>query len=171
MDNRNVYKAELKPNNSILIICDHASNDLKFIKPLDSEEPLIRTNEGYDWGAADLACMLSESLQCMAVLTSFSKLIIDPSLPMCNHHLVRQFYQQLDEETKSQVPISFNSNGYRLWERLSSFYLEYFKILNEVCLFLEYPRLVVSIHTHDAELHDSDIHLYRPYTVDNSSPN
>ena len=97
----------------------------------------------------------------MAVLTSYSKLIVDPSLAIVNLNIVRQFYQLKDEETNLQVPISFNSH-YRLWERLSSFNLEYYKILNEVSLFLEYPRLVVSIHTHDHELDQADIRLYRP---------
>jgi hypothetical protein len=35
MDNRNVFKKGTPPNNDILIVCDHASNDLKFIKPKD----------------------------------------------------------------------------------------------------------------------------------------
>ena len=37
-------------------------------------------------------------------------------------------------------------------------------------LFLEYPRIIVSVHTHDVEMFEtgtemSDILLYRPYTA------
>lgn len=53
--------------------------------------------------------------------------------------------------------------------RLSSFKLEYDKLLKEVMVFLEYPKMIVSIHTHDADLFEpgsahSDVMLYRPYT-------
>ena len=38
MDNRDVFGASSdEPNNDMLVICDHASNDLKFIKPADYE--------------------------------------------------------------------------------------------------------------------------------------
>jgi predicted N-formylglutamate amidohydrolase len=84
MDNRDVFGINPSPNNDILIVCDHATNDLKFIKPLDSEETAIRSNQAFDPGAADIACELSERLKCMSVFTNFSKLIIDPSVGICS---------------------------------------------------------------------------------------
>jgi len=44
MDNRDVFGEYAAPNNDVLIVCDHASHDLKFIKPLDSEDTLVRSN-------------------------------------------------------------------------------------------------------------------------------
>ena len=98
MDNRNIFDRNVTPNNDVLIVCDHASEDLKFLKTLEKEDGLIRSNEGLDVGAADMACALSERLECMSVLTNFSKLIIDPSVPISNQHLVKQFYHQLQED-------------------------------------------------------------------------
>lgn len=44
-------------------------------------------------------------------------------------------YQWADEE--KGIPVSFNNHGYRLYERLENFYLEYHKILRETMDFLE----------------------------------
>lgn len=130
------------PNNDVLIICDHAVNDLKFMKVTDPEQGLIRSFEAYDQGSADLASSLSERLECLGVFANFSKIVIDPSLPICNLELVRTHYKSED------LPISINASGYRLWERLSDFYLEYQKILREVMVFID-PKIIISIHTHE----------------------
>ena len=41
VDNRDIQDG--KPNNRVLIACDHASNDLKYTKLEDYEEDLIRS--------------------------------------------------------------------------------------------------------------------------------
>ena len=41
LDNRNVFEDDFEPNNGVLIVCDHATNDLKFMKPQREEEGLI----------------------------------------------------------------------------------------------------------------------------------
>ena len=46
---------------------------------------------------------------------------------------------------------------------MSNFYLEYYKLLNEVYLFLDYPQIVISIHTHQ---NGPDMQLYRPHISD-----
>jgi len=66
------------------------------------------------------------------------------------------------------TPISFNQN-YRFYERLSDFYLEYHKVLTEVMLFLETPKIIVSVHTHSKNSKAGNIALYRPHLVGNSS--
>ena len=84
LDNRDVFTDRSVPNNDILIICDHASNDLKGFKIEKEESHKLNGQESFDRGAADLASALSERLECMAVMTNFSKLIIDPSVDICN---------------------------------------------------------------------------------------
>jgi|TARA_B110000285_G_C15046027_1_gene574361 hypothetical protein len=59
LDNRDIFwgqdlDGKLFPNNDVLIIGDHASNDLKFIKPKENEEGLLRSSEAFDPGSADL---------------------------------------------------------------------------------------------------------------------
>lgn len=51
------------------------------MKVLDYEEELIRSQEYFDIGAADVAYSLTEQFRCMAVLGNFSKLLVDPSKP------------------------------------------------------------------------------------------
>ena len=84
----------------------------------------------------------------MAVLTNFSKLLIDPAVPICNKDLIKLFFNSKDENGEL-MDISLNRNGFRLWERLADSYLEYQKVLNEVMLFLDQPKIIVSIHSHE----------------------
>ena len=81
IDNRRVSE---NPNNSILITCDHASNDIKGFRASVDEDHLVRSNDGFDPGAAELADYISEATESLCVLTNFSKLLIDPGLPICN---------------------------------------------------------------------------------------
>lgn len=89
------------------------------MKPQEKEEGILRTNESHDRGTADFVSALSERIESMAILSNFSRLVIDPSVSICNSEIVRNHYIEDNE------PISINYNGYRLWERLSDFYLEY----------------------------------------------
>lgn len=47
--------------------------------------------------------------------------------------------------------MSFNNQGYRLYERLESFYLEYHKLLKEAMDFID-PVGIISVHTHDPDM-------------------
>lgn len=85
------------------MLCDHASNDLKGFKVNGEEEGLVRSNDGWDPGAADLANYISEETNSMALMTNFSKLLIDPSVPICSDKLVRLSYR-----SQPELPVSFN---------------------------------------------------------------
>jgi len=151
---------EGKPNNRVLITCEHASNDVKYTKLSDDEEHLQRSQHYHDIGAADLTFNLSEELKCVAVMGNFSRLFIDPSKPLSDMHLIRTTYRAPD----NTIPVSFNAQGYRLYERLENFYLEYHKLLRESLDFLE-PTCILNIHSHDPELSpsvDADVILYHP---------
>ena len=52
---------------------------MKGFKPTIEEENLLRTDDGFDPGAADLASYICEATECTGLMTNFSKLIIDPS--------------------------------------------------------------------------------------------
>ena len=53
LDNRNVFSGE-NPNNNTLILCEHATNDLKSVKPGPGEDAFIRSSEAFDPFASDL---------------------------------------------------------------------------------------------------------------------
>ena len=86
----------------------------------------------------------------MGICANFSKLIIDPAKPLVSKELVRTLYRELDAEG-NPVPVSFNYRGYRLFERLETFYLEYHKILLEAVEYLE-PQIILNVHTHDPSM-------------------
>ena len=117
-------------------------------------------------GAADFAYQLSENLSCLAVMSNFCKLLVDPAKPLTDENLVRHHYQYaMDDIKKLKLKVSFNSHGYRLYERLDNYYLEYHKILKEALDFLE-PECIVNIHSHDPDeisdtyKNNSDVILY-----------
>ena len=76
----------------MLVICEHASNDLKGFKVTKQEEELMRTHAAYDPGASDLASFICEHSQCTGLLTTFSKLIIDPSRHLASDSLIKFYY-------------------------------------------------------------------------------
>lgn len=86
VDNRDI--SEGKPNNSIMLTCDHATNDIKLFKPTADDAPLLLSNQAYDCGTGNLTNILSEKLKCLAVMANFSKLMIDPSKPLINSDLI-----------------------------------------------------------------------------------
>ena len=91
---------------------------------------------------------------------NFSRLLIDPGKPLTDASLIRTSYRAPD----NNIAVSFNASGYRLFERLETFYLEYHKLLKESLDFLE-PTCILNIHSHDPELSPtlgSDVVVYNP---------
>lgn len=80
VDNRDITEGQ--PNNRVLITCDHASNDIKYTKLSSEEEHLHRSQHFFDIGAEDLSHSLSEHLKCLAVMSNYSKLLIDSGKPL-----------------------------------------------------------------------------------------
>ena len=44
----------------MLLTCEHATNDLKMIRPRDDEQALLRGNDGYDPGSGLITNTISE---------------------------------------------------------------------------------------------------------------
>ena len=135
IDNRDMKK----PNNKVLILCEHATNDLKMTKVEHLEQNYMLGHDAFDPGAADLSNYLSENLSVFAVHANFSRLLIDPAKPIVSDGLVPVTYS--DGEL-----VSFNKDGYILNDRLG-FYLNYQNILTEVVWWLN-PDVVVAIKSH-----------------------
>lgn len=116
-------------NNKLLLICEHASNDLKGTPTDYKEKSYLLGHDAFDPGAADLSNYISEKTKCLALHTNFSKLLVNPSLPLIADNLVQLKYSDGSF-------ISFNKDGYDLAERLDNFYFIYHKILAEILWFL-----------------------------------
>lgn len=68
------------PARGVLILCDHASNHVPDdLDSLGVPEHEFRRHIAYDIGAAPVTRMLAERLGAPAILTTFSRLIIDPN--------------------------------------------------------------------------------------------
>ena len=92
LDNRSLLDSEKAAMNSVLVVCDHASNDLKSVKPEKNEEHFCQTSDAFDKGAAEFAIALTERLECLGVFANFSKLLIDVSQPILSSDLVPSLY-------------------------------------------------------------------------------
>lgn len=64
----------------LLLVCDHASNFIpRSLSRLGLDEPHLALHIAYDIGIAEVTRLLSARLGAMAVLSGFSRLIIDPN--------------------------------------------------------------------------------------------
>ena len=124
----------------MLLICEHASNDLKGTQTDYKEKAYLLGHDAFDPGAADLSNYISEKTRCVALHTNFSKLLIDPSKAIASDNLVPLQYSD-------GTFVGFNKDGYDLPDRLKSFYFIYHKILAEMIWFLN-PACVVMIQSH-----------------------
>ena len=90
--------AEFEPNNDLLIVCEHASCSLQnhFMLQNPYENILIQGHDGQDPGASELSMFLAESTQCMTVMSNFSKLVIDPALPLTSENLIPLHYKTME---------------------------------------------------------------------------
>lgn len=67
-------------NLKFLILCDHASNYIpEHYQGLGVSAESLKSHIAYDIGAAEIARNLSERLGCPAILSRFSRLLIDPN--------------------------------------------------------------------------------------------
>ena len=68
------------PASGILLLCDHASNEIPpEYRALGMSQTQLSRHIAYDIGAAELTRSLSDRLGAPALLTNFSRLIIDPN--------------------------------------------------------------------------------------------
>ena len=112
-------------------MCEYGSKDLKgFIAENNEERVLLDGSDAYDMGAADLTDYLSEQLNCIAVVANFSKLIIDPGLPLTNANLVRLTY-----DSDPLLPVTFNGSVINYSDRIKNFYVPFSSVLAEALFF------------------------------------
>lgn len=68
------------PASGIIVLCDHASNEIPpEYRALGLPQAQLSRHIAYDIGAADLTRALSDLFRAPALLTNFSRLIIDPN--------------------------------------------------------------------------------------------
>ncbi|CAI2367236.1 unnamed protein product [Moneuplotes crassus] len=161
MDNRELFKSDNPPNNSVFLTCPHASKDIKYMPLNNLDDMILYSQNAYDIGAFELTNDLSESLQCVALLSNFCKLLIDPNKSIASKHLVPDYvlhHETIDPEFQSshqgafarpdgKMGIEMNRRAI-VGDRLDYYYIEYHKLVGEALAFLE-PQLHIDIHTYE----------------------
>jgi predicted N-formylglutamate amidohydrolase len=98
-------------------------------------------------------------------MTSFSKLLIDPSQHISCDNLVRMHLELstlTDTESSPEKRIASMNHEISqpmLSDRMNSFYMVYHNVLSELIWFLR-PSLVLNIHSHPAEHLSGDVVIY-----------
>ena len=112
-----------KPNNNIVITCEHATNNLHYLESKASKEDksFLETHWGYDPGAKDIAIDLAEKSKTLLVYPNFGRLILDPNRSIISTTLIRKFVEK-DIELHMNKEENQNRN-----ERIDNFYVPYYR--------------------------------------------
>ena len=89
-------------NGPFIFTCEHASNRLVGVEADDSDRHLLDDHWGWDIGAADVVRALATRHACPAVLSRFSRLIIDPNRDLLEETLI--------PVSTHDGPVSFNQD-------------------------------------------------------------
>ena len=82
----------LQGKSALLFICDHASNAIpKPMDNLDISEEHIKDHIAWDIGAGKLTRRMSDALDAPAILTRYSRLLIDCNRPIAAPDLVPEY--------------------------------------------------------------------------------
>lgn len=141
-----------------LILCDHATNTLPPFLPDRSLGLSIADMErhiAYDIGAAGVAVRLAERLQAPAILSNFSRLVIDPNRGEDDPTLIRRLYDE------SIVPGNRHMDGTEVERRLQFCYRPYHEAVERVAARRD-DTVIVSIHTYTPQLRHKPM---RPWHV------
>jgi len=131
-----------------LITCDHASNTVPpfvdggslGIDPEDMERHIA-----YDVGAAGVTLALAEALDAPAILTDFSRLVIDPNRGEDDPTLVMQLYDGTIIPANRDIPDA------GVEERLERLYRPYHRAYEELASRHE-DTVIVAIHSFTPQL-------------------
>lgn len=133
------------PACGVLILSDHASNAIPAeYEDLGLPKAQLERHIAYDIGAADLTRRLARDLGAPAVLTDFSRLVIDPNRGEDDPTLVMKL------SDGAIVPGNARADAAEVERRLARFYRPYDRAVTaavEAALATGRPPAIVSIHS------------------------
>lgn len=140
------YRAiEGDASTGLLILCDHAENGLPEaygtlgLKPQD-----LHRHIAFDLGAAEVAIRLAEALGAPAVLSRFSRLLIDPNRGLDDPTLIMQISDGLI------VPGNVGLDAAEIESRIECYYRPYHQAIEraiEAAIVSGRPPVLVSVHS------------------------
>jgi len=131
-----------------LVTCDHAANT---VPPFVNDGQLglaqgdMNRHIAYDVGAAGLATALAEALNAPAILSNFSRLVIDPNRGEDDPTLLMKLYDG------TIIPANRHADAAELETRLNRCYRPYHTALAELAAQRENP-VILSIHSFTRQL-------------------
>lgn len=132
----------------LIIICDHASNRLPpHYGGLGVDEAELERHIGYDIGVEPLSRMLAKRFHAPAVLTRFSRLLIDPNRGEDDPTLIMRL------SDGAVVPGNARVDELERERRLNLYYRPYHAALAKLidaCLATGRPPVLLSIHSYTA---------------------
>ena len=156
----------------LVLICDHASNALPAkYGTLGLPPEMLQRHIGYDIGAAKITRKLAKTLGVPAVLSCFSRLLIDPNRGLDDPTLVMRL------SDGAIVPSNARIDGVEIAKRVSNYYQPYHRAIDQVlddAIAAGRTPAILSIHSftqiwknqprpwHITILHDKDIRLTTP---------
>lgn len=131
-----------------LVTCDHAANTVPpFVNggQLGLAQGDMNRHIAYDVGAAGLATALAEALNAPAILSNFSRLVIDPNRGEDDPTLLMKLYDG------TIIPANRHADAAELETRLNRCYRPYHSALAELAAQRENP-VILSIHSFTRQL-------------------
>lgn len=126
-----------------LVTCDHASNRVPNEiggGSLGLPEPDMQRHIAYDVGAAGVSRHLAEALNCPAILSCFSRLVIDPNRGETDPTLVMRLYDG------TIIPENREIDTREIERRKQAYYLPYHTALAELAAAESRPA-IVAVHS------------------------
>jgi len=129
----------------LLLTCEHASNAMPFDWHWPHEDQwLTETHWAWDPGAAELTRALAQELEATAVLSLFSRLLIDPNRPLDSATLFRTRADGRPVVLNQQVQPDDRE------DRIEKLYRPYHQAVDEL-LTLQAPGFLLAIHSFTPE--------------------
>ena len=131
-----------------LVTCDHASNAVPFFVnggTLGVSADDMTRHIAYDVGAAGLARALAKALDATAILTNFSRLVIDPNRGEDDPTLVMQLYDG------TIIPANARATDADIEQRLNRLYRPYHSELARLAA-RRADTIIVSVHSFTPQL-------------------
>jgi predicted N-formylglutamate amidohydrolase len=138
-------RIEGDPGAGLLILCDHAENSLpERYGTLGLRAEDLNRHIAYDLGAAGVAERLARSLRAPAVLSCYSRLLIDPNRGLDDPTLIMQLSDGLI------VPGNLGLDDAEIAARVHRYYLPYHRAIEaavRAAVTAGKPPVIVSVHS------------------------
>ncbi|MCX7117006.1 MAG: N-formylglutamate amidohydrolase [Legionellales bacterium] len=89
----------------LFISCEHATNAVpdEFRHIFHSQEPLLKTHRGMDFGALEIATHLSQTFHCDSTIASVTRLLIDCNRSLTHPNCFSELTRELGAKDKQTV--------------------------------------------------------------------